>query len=288
MVDECKRTAKVPNYGISTFGSSVLHTPRTGSTQDDMTALWEASRGVLPNYTALIADEQTAGRGRVGRIWYSAPERSLTVSVLVEIPEELAHRIGWLTLIGGAAARAACEELTHSTALKLSWPNDVVVDQDGEQRKIAGILGELIGTRRGKVATVLGMGANLSLTADELPTPTAASLATAGLPVPTREDMVAAWISHLATRVDTFIAADGDPKASSILAEVNRECATLRPGVTVGRPRNTPVTGTGIEILDDGSLVVRTDHGDVVVTSGEVSLFGMSAPQAPDNTSENV
>lgn len=304
-------------YSVTSFGPNVLHTDLTGSTQDDMAELWRASD--LPAYTALVADAQTAGRGRVGRMWYSAPERSLTVSVLVELPQSLQDSLGWLTLIGGAAARASFAALTSpsaesasvsarltsdmtaaariadpiltsapsSTELALSWPNDVVVVHHDEQRKIAGILGEYLGTRAGKVTAVLGMGANLSLTAEELPTPTSASLATTGLTVPPREAVVAQWLANLITRVDAFVAADGDPAASGILAEVNRECATLRPGITVGRPRHTPVYGTGKEILEDGSLVVATDQGDVVVTSGEVSLFGMTSPQSQAQVHEN-
>ncbi|MCI1963190.1 MAG: biotin--[acetyl-CoA-carboxylase] ligase [Ancrocorticia sp.] len=255
-------------------------TALTGSTQDDMAELWRARHGELAPYTALVADAQTAGRGRVGRRWFSLPERSLTVSALIVLPAALVESAGWLTLIGGAAARSALSRLAgvscNGTELKISWPNDVVaVSASGEQRKVAGVLGEYIGRAEetDTLAAVVGLGANLGLTEDELPTPTAASLRTAGFEVPDRGEVVRAWLQELEERVGAF-GATGDPRASGVLEEINRECATLRPNVTVGRPRDTPVIGRGVRIVEDGSLIVASTDGEVVVTSGEVSLFG--------------
>lgn len=278
--------------------SVLLHTELTTSTQDDLAELWRTDTAAQP-FTALIADNQTAGRGRVGRPWYSATGRSILVSVLLALPASLRDQIGWLTLIGGAAARAAVEETTRAAstttatspvattptdvtstsdtttgrgAALISWPNDVVL-LTPEPRKVAGIIGEYVGERDGQIFAVVGMGLNLSLTADELPTPTSASLLTAGLPVPSRDDVMAAWIAGLRTRIEAFITVGGNPEASGILDEINSCCETLRPGVTVGRPRNTPIHGTGQAILADGSLQMLTDEGVVVVSSGEVSLL---------------
>ena len=278
--------------------SVLLHTELTASTQDDLAGLWRTNTSAQP-FTALIADNQTAGRGRVGRPWYSATGRSILISVLLALPASLRYQIGWLTLIGGAAARAAVETTTRAastttdtsplattptditgtsgtttgrSAALISWPNDVVL-LTPEPRKVAGIIGEYVGERDGQIFAVVGMGLNLSLTADELPTPTSASLLTAGLPVPSRDDVMAAWIAGLRTRIEAFITAEGNPETAGILDEINSCCETLRPGVTVGRPRNTPIHGTGQAILADGSLQVLTDEGVVVVSSGEVSLL---------------
>ncbi len=248
----------------------VFHTELTASTQDDLADLWRGNDAAP--YTILIADDQTMGRGRVGRSWYSATGRSLLVSVLLALPSTLRDQMGWLTLIGGAAARAAVDVTTERNEALISWPNDIVV-RTPEPRKIAGIIGEFIGERDGRIFAILGMGLNLSLTADELPTPTSASLLSAGLPVPSRDEVVAAWISGLRARIEAFVAAAGDPDAAGLLEEINSHCETLRPGVSVGRPRNTPIHGTGQAILADGSLQVLTDSGVVIVTAGEVSLL---------------
>lgn len=254
----------------SAQASLLLHTHLTTSTQDDLADLWRGN-GAAP-FTILIADNQTEGRGRVGRSWYSATGRSVLVSVLLALPSTLRDRIGWLTLMGGAAARAAVAATTGRDEALISWPNDVVVLVP-EPRKIAGVIGEYIGEREDKIFAVLGLGLNLSLTADELPTPTSASLLTAGLPVPSRDEVIAAWIFGLRTRIEAFVAAAGDPAAAGLLEEINSRCETLRPGVTIGRPRNTPIHGTGQAILADGSLQVLTDAGVVVVSAGEVSLL---------------
>lgn len=267
---------------------SVFHITATGSTQDDMALAWRD--GELSPLTALVADAQSAGRGRIGRPWYSAPERSLTVSALVYLPETLEDALGWLTLAGGAAARAAFADLTGSSSVHLSWPNDVVVGEN-PPKKLAGVLGEYLGRRHGRIAAVLGLGANLALGADELPTPTATSLAGEGLPVPSRNAAIGAWLPQLERRLDALVNT-GSPVASGLLDEVNRTCITLRPGIVVGRPRDTPVRGTGTRITPDGSLVVLTDRGEVTVTSGEVSLFGMEqirrTPPRDTHNSETI
>lgn len=236
-----------------------LHTETTGSTQDDLAELWNQA----PTYTALVADNQTAGRGRIGRSWYSEPEHSLLISVLVSLPVELRDQLHWLTLIGGAAARAA----TGSECVKVKWPNDVVVDN----KKIGGIIGEYCGEADGRLTAVLGLGMNLSIT--QFPTPTSGSLLSAGLPVLGRDELAAAWLAGLKERIGAFEAAHGDPEVSGVLAEINRHCDTLRPGIMVGRPGNSPVYGTGRAVLADGSLEVATDDGTVRVSAGEVSLF---------------
>lgn len=236
-----------------------LHTESTGSTQDDLAALWQQT----PTFTVLVADDQTAGRGRVGRLWHSEPDNSLLVSVLVSLPAALRDHLHWLTLIGGASARAAI----GSERVGLKWPNDVVVDN----KKLGGVIGEYCGEADALLTAVLGLGLNLSIT--DFPTPTAASLASAGLPVPSRDELAAAWIAGLRERIAAFEAANGDPEASGVLAEINRHCDTLRPGIMVGRPDNSPVYGTGRAVLADGSLEVATDSGLVTVTAGEVSLF---------------
>ncbi|MDO4887380.1 MAG: biotin--[acetyl-CoA-carboxylase] ligase [Actinomycetaceae bacterium] len=255
----------------------VLHTELTASTQDDLAELWEA--GSVPAGTVMIADDQTAGRGRVGRTWHSRPGKSLLASVLLELPESVADHLAWVTLAGACAALESvrAQAAAHAQhAVALSWPNDIVsVDGESGPRKLGGLLGEVCGRRDGKIAVVLGWGLNLSLTEDELPTPVSASLLSAGLTVPDRDGLVAGWLAGLTSRLDALVEA-GDPEAAGLVREVNTVTETLRPGITVGRPRQAPITGSGLRILADASLEIATDDGIQVVTSGEVSLLGMS------------
>ena len=261
----------------------VLHTELTGSTQDDLAELWR--EGAVPPGTAMIADDQTAGRGRIGRTWHSHPGKSLLVSVLIELPESVADHMAWTALAGACAALEsvrihACPK--DRRAVAVSWPNDVVALTDSGPRKLGGLLGEVCGRRDGRIAAVLGWGLNLSLTAAELPTATSASLLTAGLAVPERDPLVATWLDGLHRRLGA-LAETGDPEAAGLVAEANAVTETLRPGITVGRPRLEPVVGEGLRVLPAASLQIRTDAGVQPVTAGEVSLLGMQ-PHAEGET----
>lgn len=246
----------------------ILHVENTTSTQDDLARLWHNNE--ILSGTALIADSQSAGRGRVGRSWFSIPEGSLLISILLEFPATMRNNLGWVTLTGALAAQRALQALAIDT--QISWPNDIVV-QAPTTRKIAGIIGEFIGERDGKLAVVLGMGLNITLADNELPTPTSASLATAGYRTPSRDKIAARYIFELFQLCDRLAHALGNAETAGLLAELNAKCETLKPNVTVNRPRANPVVGTGKRVLADGSLEMETETGTVVITTGEVSML---------------
>lgn len=145
----------------------------TGSTNSDLVAL--AGAGKAAEGTVLVAEEQTAGRGRLDRQW-TAPARSgLFFSVLLKPAEVPVARWGWLPLLTGVAvATGLSRSAGVDTALK--WPNDLLVSIGGQERKAGGILAE----RAGEDAVVVGVGVNVTLRENELPVPQAGSLALAG------------------------------------------------------------------------------------------------------------
>src|SRR5580698_891067 len=110
----------------------------TGSTNADLMA--RAADGLEPlDGQVLVAEEQTAGRGRLGRTWTSVPGASLTFSVLLRPVTVPAGRRGWLALLAGVAVASAVRSVTGGgVAAVLKWPNDVLV----ADRKLAGILAE--------------------------------------------------------------------------------------------------------------------------------------------------
>ena len=112
--------------------------------------LLEAAREGAPEGTVAVADEQTAGRGRLGRSWIAPPGASLLVSTLVR-PALAPEALSLVTMAAGLACIAAVRELGGIEA-GLKWPNDVVVDD----RKLAGILAE-----KDADAVVVGMGCNV-------------------------------------------------------------------------------------------------------------------------------
>src|SRR6516225_3402785 len=128
--------------------------PSTGSTNADLLA--RALRG-QPEGVLLAAEEQTAGRGRMGRTWVSPPCAALTFSLLLH-PAVPPARRGWLSLLAGVAVAAAVADVTGVEA-RLKWPNDVLAGEG----KLAGILAEAAGD-----AVVVGIGLNVSTEPAEL------------------------------------------------------------------------------------------------------------------------
>ncbi len=123
----------------------------------------------------LVTEHQTAGRGRLDRVWETPPRSSLTFSVLLR-PDLPVSSWSWLPLLAGYAVQAALADRLPDIALK--WPNDVLVDggELGAGRKVAGILVERIESDAGPMA-VVGVGINVDQTLDELPIALATSVA---------------------------------------------------------------------------------------------------------------
>src|ERR1700677_2706462 len=114
----------------------------TGSTNADLLA--QASAGA-PEGTVLAAEEQTAGRGRLGRAWVSPPRAALTFSLLVRPHTVPVARRGWLPLLTGVAVASAVRAVAQVQA-QLKWPNDVLADgaKGAKGAKLAGILAEAV------------------------------------------------------------------------------------------------------------------------------------------------
>lgn len=222
-------------------------------------------RGLLAEGTVLVAEEQTAGRGRLDRTW-TAPARSgLFFSVYLTPGSVPVQRWGWLPLLAGvAAATGLARSAGVDTALK--WPNDLLVTVDGEERKAGGILAERAGD-----GVVIGIGLNVSLRADELPAPTAASLALAGAVSTDRETLLRGVLRSLEQWYGQWRAADGDAAASGLQEAYAAGCATLGRRVRAQLPGNRTLTGDAVAIDGDGRLVLSSDDGSrKPVSAGDI------------------
>ncbi|MFF3212184.1 biotin--[acetyl-CoA-carboxylase] ligase [Streptomyces sp. NPDC002886] len=221
----------------------------TGSTNSDL-----ASRAAkLPEGAVLVAEEQTAGRGRLDRSWVAPARSGLFFSVLLKpgpsVPQE---RWGWLTLLAGVATATGLSRAAGvDTALK--WPNDLLVTVDGEERKAGGILAERVGD-----GVVLGIGLNVTLTDAELPVDTAGSLLLAKATVTDRDPLLKAVLRSLEQWYGNWRAAGGDPAASGLQETYAAGCATLGKHVRAELPGGRTLTGTAEAVDTDGRLVVRT------------------------------
>jgi len=231
----------------------------TGSTNADVLLL--AADGA-PEGTVVVADEQTAGRGRLGRAWVSAPGTGLWCSVLIRMAP--AAERGLLPLLAGVAVVDAVRR--HGVEAALKWPNDVVIDGpafDGGPgpRKLAGILAETDGDD----AVVIGIGINVSQSRDELPVPAATSLVLEGAAVD-RGDLLVDLLTVLHAQV-----AGLRREGAGLAMDAYRErCLTIGRDVTVTLPTGVALTGRAVGVGEDGQLHVRTREKTVMVAAGDV------------------
>jgi BirA family biotin operon repressor/biotin-[acetyl-CoA-carboxylase] ligase len=230
----------------------------TGSTNADLAA---AARTGEPGGSVLVADSQSAGRGRMGRSWSSPAGSSISMSVLLRPGGVASSRWTWLPLLAGVAVADALESAA-GVAASLKWPNDVLI----EDRKICGILAERVETPDGP-ACVLGLGLNVSLTEDELPMPTATSLALLKpTAVPDRTTVVARILQALEPQYRRWEAGDSQQLTASYLDLCGTVGRLVR--VQLGHGRTLEGSATGVDA--DGRLVVATRDGTESVGAGDV------------------
>jgi BirA family transcriptional regulator, biotin operon repressor / biotin---[acetyl-CoA-carboxylase] ligase len=230
--------------------------PEIGSTN---AALVAAAAAGEAEGAVLVAEHQVAGRGRLDRVWTSPPRAGLTVSFLLR-PDVPAARRGWLPLLTGVALAEAVGEVTGVRA-SLKWPNDLLA-LDG--RKLAGILAESSGT-----GVVVGVGLNVSTTADELPD-TGTSLSGVTGATVDRAPVLLAFLRAVERRYRRWTAALGDPVSSGLAADYLAWSSTVGSEVVVSLPDGSTLEGTARAVDWDGRLVVATPEGQVELASGDV------------------
>jgi BirA family biotin operon repressor/biotin-[acetyl-CoA-carboxylase] ligase len=237
------------------------------SIESTNTAMVGAAQDDAPHASVLVAEEQTAGKGRLGRSW-SAPARSgLFTSILVR-PESPAPTWTWLPLLAGLAVRDAVAR-AGELEVGLKWPNDVVVGA-GElaDRKLGGILCETV---PGQQAVVVGIGINVTLREDELPVPQACSLALAGATSTDRDTLLRVLLRSFGNWYDRWSRADGDAVASGLAEAYAEACASVSREVRAELPGDRTVTGRATGVDRTGALLVTTaDQGEVAVGAGDV------------------
>jgi BirA family biotin operon repressor/biotin-[acetyl-CoA-carboxylase] ligase len=247
----------------------------TGSTNADVVAL---ARSGAAAGLVLVAEHQTAARGRLDRVW-SAPARSgLTFSVLLR-PADLTPdvmpdlqvglpprpsvavppaRWSLLPLVVGVGVASALRRVAE-VDVGLKWPNDLMIGD----RKVAGILAEAADD-----AVVVGVGLNVTLRAAELPVPTAISLALAGASCTDRDTVLRAVVRAIGDEYLAWrrVAGDGE---RSVLPRYRELCVTLRRDVRVDLGSDS-FEGRAVDVDADGSLLVDTAAGRRSVTAGDV------------------
>ncbi|CAN5554969.1 biotin--[acetyl-CoA-carboxylase] ligase [soil metagenome] len=214
-----------------------------------------------PDGLVIVADHQSAGRGRLDRTWETPPGTAVTFSMLLR-PQSPTRAWPWLPLLTGYAVDKALK--ARGLAAGVKWPNDVLIGD----LKVAGVLVERIDTPTGPAA-VVGVGINVGLSADELPVPTATSLEIElGEPV----DRTEVLIEVLNAIREAFAAweAGGDLNGMRLAESYAAACTTVGRQVRVDLPDGSALHGLAVEIDPAGQLVVEADGVRHPVAAGDV------------------
>lgn len=255
------------------FGS-VRRVDRIGSTN---TELMDMARHGAAEGEVLIAEFQSAGRGRRGRTWVAPAGTSLMMSVLLR-PSQMEFPLlpiqaGLVVAAWACAAAQACEQVA-GVVPRLKWPNDLVIAGAGMvvDRKVAGILAESSTANGTITALVIGMGLNTGW--PQVP-PELADFATSlnlesGRPID-RARLAVALLTGFEQRYAALGgSADG---AEQVIAEVRRRSATLAKRVQVQRDPSAGgmLVGQATDVDFDGALLVTDDSGTShKISAGEV------------------
>ncbi|KAA1421104.1 biotin--[acetyl-CoA-carboxylase] ligase [Nocardioides humilatus] len=222
----------------------------------------DRARDGAPDGLLVVADHQTAGRGRLDRTWETPAGAAITFSLVLR-PTVPAAQWPWLPLLTGHTVSKALAAFGYNTRVK--WPNDVLIDG----LKVAGILVERIETSDGPAA-VVGVGINVSTRAEELPVPTATSLQVAHADLtPTREGVLLGVVAGLREGFDAWQAGGADA-AQRLASSYVAHCATVGQDVRVDLPGGTAISGRAVDVDLDGRLVVETAEGRQLVGAGDV------------------
>jgi BirA family biotin operon repressor/biotin-[acetyl-CoA-carboxylase] ligase len=262
---------------------------------------------------AVAADTQTSGHGRLGREWVNIPGESFTVSFATVLPRALATDEsvnGWIQMAAGLASldsiRSALEEVGSQSikpdcSLALKWPNDIFC----HGLKLGGILCELVplphtgdaaacngaesvvdaaglapvsdADRADYIGVVFGIGLNLAVRAEHLPTPDSTSLQLhrAGLrDARVMRDLIAAGIVGSLRKRLQLLVDDAPGQCAALLKETRAECWTLGRRVEARLASGGTVCGMALALNPDASLSVRDDAGKIrIVHTGDVGVL---------------
>jgi BirA family biotin operon repressor/biotin-[acetyl-CoA-carboxylase] ligase len=226
------------------------------STNQEAVALAHAA---AEHGTFVVADAQTAGRGRMARTWFSPPGLHIYGSLLIRMPIDAARMPAWLSWLPLMAALAAAEaiEAVRPSSIGVKWPNDLLIGE----RKVAGILCESATASGIGSFQIIGIGINVNGTRKDFPDDlreTATTLQEETGEVIDRNRLIAQWLYELESRLDEFLA-----QGSVAIAQAyRRRCGTIGKTVKAVLADGMASIGVAVGIDEDGSLTLSEHSTD--------------------------
>ncbi|MDF1538538.1 MAG: biotin--[acetyl-CoA-carboxylase] ligase [Candidatus Thorarchaeota archaeon] len=218
------------------------------------------SKGLNTN-TIILAEKQDSGKGRYDREWHS-PKGGLYMTIILQPTNAiLSYPLYGFAL--ACAAACALEDL-KGPAISLKWPNDLL---SGE-RKIGGILSELIATISDHPKIVMGIGININNEASSLPE-SIRNISTSVVSETGRQLVIEHLAAKIINNLDDYLSEGRDP--SGILRDFRKRCTTIGRQVEVDTAGQL-FSGRAMDVTDDGSLIIRDQYNnEQIVSAGEVS-----------------
>ena len=251
-------------HDLDPYGRDIRYFESVGSTMDVARRLATQGAG---DGLVVVADRQTAGRGRRGRRWFSPDRAGLYVSLLLE-PLEAPIEPGLITLGAGVALAEAIRAVAPAVPVCVKWPNDLVVEPPGgARRKLGGILAEGLAVNGRLSRIILGFGINLQ---DGAPPPELAAHVTSleslsGGPVDR-----AALLVHVLIRLRGVTGALGAGRAAEVLARWERLSPSSRGRRVAWSTAAGSRRGTTAGVDPDGALAVDTAEGRERIVSADL------------------
>ena len=246
------------NLRLSTdfIARNIKYINSTDSTNNECKRLDDKANGTL-----VISEIQTAGKGRLGRVWDSPYGSGIWMSLLLK-PDIPLDCVSQITLVAGMAV---CKALGNGSMIK--WPNDIVVNS----KKLCGILTEMSAEIERINYVICGIGINVNT--EEFPEELrdkATSLFIETGERHNRAEIIADIMNEFEMLYKIFV----EKGFGEIAAEYKEMCITLNRSVQVIY-KNETVLGTAVDVDNSGNLIVETENGRITVSSGEVSVRGI-------------
>jgi BirA family biotin operon repressor/biotin-[acetyl-CoA-carboxylase] ligase len=249
------------------LGRPLHHFESTDSTNRIAT---ELARDGAPHGTAVVAEGQTAGRGRLGRSFYSPASSNLYTSIVLRPDLEIVHSPTLLLAAGVAVAETVARILGPDHALEIKWPNDVLIDG----RKTSGILMEL-GAEEARVSyAILGIGVNLNVDPESFPDEFRARATSLRAQAGRRIDRVD-FTRRLYSSLEDVLDVHARGGFEAVRPRFDSHFKMLGRSIEVSRIGDDPLAGVATGVAENGALEVETPDGSTIrVLAGDVTLSG--------------